>query len=445
MAISVVWQQNKYQFYLTERDLAAKTLGEFKRLCSEVTRVPVKGLKLIYCGAILKDNDAPMAAYGLTPSSKLLLLGTAQQGKVFNVPIEYGDDQSTNTPPTEAARPEPRQPSPPSDRSDSEQITPMVMPEPRHDYDDEPYYGPMPVPVDVLPHDPEPAPVSMPVPEPPMGPVAHPYGASPQRYPGPNFASPLHPSHVPTNPFRMPPMFSEPLGNASAYSAPNPFGQRPLDQRPQAPVQQPPLPQLPSQHMQPRPTQQQLPPQPPRPAPAESTRPEPSTAAIAAPSANAMVDANASQPRPSLAALTPESISHLMASDSPEEQPLLIKLRDHYSTAVKDFAQPVEIFDREAGDFMTQFVLNFHANATQSDQRLLDLRTKEYKHLSDAYRKIDALITKQLIQLDNLDIPSGHANARALRKVVIKYLDGLASHCERVTKRLTEAIEPSAT
>ncbi|KAJ1977851.1 hypothetical protein H4R34_003425 [Dimargaris verticillata] len=439
MAISVVWKQNKYQFYLTERDLAAKTLGEFKRLCSEVTRVPVNGLRLIYCGAILKDSDAPMAAYGITPSSKLLLLGTAQQGKVFNVPVEYGDDQSTHTPPTETTRPGPRHPTPPSDQSDSDQITPMAMPVPRHDYDDEPYYGPMPVPVDVMPHGSEPAPVSMPVPEIPMKSETHHYGASPQRYPGPAFASPLHPNHVPTNPFRMPPMFSEPVSNASAYSSSNPFSQPSPDQRPQVPAQQPPLPQLPPQHLQSRPAHQQPPPQPPRPAPAESTCPE-----LSAPAVTAVINASSNQPRPSLATLTPESIAHLVASDNPEEQPLLNKLRDHYDTAVKDFAKPVETFDREADDFMTQFVLNFHASSAQPDQRLLDLRTKEYKRLSDAYRKIDALITKQLIQLDNLDMPSGYANARALRKVVIKYLDGLASHCERVTKRLKEVMEPSA-
>ncbi|OZJ05140.1 hypothetical protein BZG36_01396 [Bifiguratus adelaidae] len=77
-SIYVAWGRNKFIVNFDERPngLQEATLGDLRQKCSEVTAVPVGGIKLLYSGAVMKDDSAILWSFGLRPNSKVLMMGT---------------------------------------------------------------------------------------------------------------------------------------------------------------------------------------------------------------------------------------------------------------------------------------------------------------------------------------------------------------------------------
>lgn len=55
--------------------LEETTLKQLKERLKKVTGVPVNGQKLVFSGAVMKDNTVKLGSFGLHPFSKILLIG----------------------------------------------------------------------------------------------------------------------------------------------------------------------------------------------------------------------------------------------------------------------------------------------------------------------------------------------------------------------------------
>ncbi|CDO68988.1 hypothetical protein BN946_scf184762.g4 [Trametes cinnabarina] len=73
MSIVVKWGRERLQFPLPPPDA---TLGQLRHEIAEYTHLPEKSFKLIHAGAVMKDDNAPISAYGIKPGSKIALIGT---------------------------------------------------------------------------------------------------------------------------------------------------------------------------------------------------------------------------------------------------------------------------------------------------------------------------------------------------------------------------------
>ncbi|KAG8811288.1 hypothetical protein FRC17_002536, partial [Serendipita sp. 399] len=69
------------------------TLGKLKDELSEKTGLPVGQFKLVHAGAVLKDNNAPLANYGLKGGSTVTLIGTS-------TPLPKARDAAASSKPT---------------------------------------------------------------------------------------------------------------------------------------------------------------------------------------------------------------------------------------------------------------------------------------------------------------------------------------------------------
>ncbi|KAI9469267.1 hypothetical protein LPJ78_002817 [Coemansia sp. RSA 989] len=80
------WGRERYMIKYDYDDLRDTTLGQFKEVCREVTGVPTNGMKLIFSGAIMKDDASPLAYYGIYPGASLKLIGR-KEGAEKGVPV----------------------------------------------------------------------------------------------------------------------------------------------------------------------------------------------------------------------------------------------------------------------------------------------------------------------------------------------------------------------
>ncbi|CAG8600874.1 7826_t:CDS:2, partial [Acaulospora colombiana] len=77
--IIVSWGKERIYIDFEENgagSLEKTTLKQLKERLKNITGVPVNGQKLLFSGAMMKDETAALASFGLHPSSKVLLLGT---------------------------------------------------------------------------------------------------------------------------------------------------------------------------------------------------------------------------------------------------------------------------------------------------------------------------------------------------------------------------------
>ncbi|CAG8711152.1 18678_t:CDS:2 [Dentiscutata erythropus] len=75
----VNWGREKLHIEFTEQgtgSLEETTLKELKERLKEITGVPINGQKLVFSGAIMKDETATLTSFGLQPFSKLILMGS---------------------------------------------------------------------------------------------------------------------------------------------------------------------------------------------------------------------------------------------------------------------------------------------------------------------------------------------------------------------------------
>ncbi|CAG8785768.1 30709_t:CDS:2, partial [Gigaspora margarita] len=80
----VNWGREKLHIEFTEQgtgSLEETTLKQLKERLKEITGVPINGQKLVFSGAIMKDETATLSSFGLQPFSKLILMGSKPNAK----------------------------------------------------------------------------------------------------------------------------------------------------------------------------------------------------------------------------------------------------------------------------------------------------------------------------------------------------------------------------
>ncbi|KAJ1650463.1 hypothetical protein IWQ61_008742 [Dispira simplex] len=499
MAISVIWNHRRYLFYLSEAQLASQTLGDFKQRCSELTRLPKSAIKLVFCGGVLKDDNVALVTYGIEPTAKLLLLSNipepefeidaavvsttppspqpslppveyvlpphppvppVQHGpvvsSVINVPVLQDDNSSAAHPPFPPFASSPNTGGGMnSGRSNFDQSGGFTS----HDRN---YFGPMQVPVDVYPS--STGFNAMPMPTPASSMNTNPFI-------NPETMADHHNSHSMSMPMPMPSVpgttsdissninpnyssvFVNPLStnggggealfgiesahpsaptvggstsssiNQSVDSVSNGFqssssvSTNPFRNSPQW---------VPASSITPVPVISSTVP--------EISRTSTTTTTTSVPIATEEI------PDATVPSHAPPAIAYMverLSSTNSEEQRLIDKLYLNYDEAIKQFAEPTEEYERAVDDFVTQFILNFHASP--NDEALHKLRRQERGKLDKEYNILDHIFSKHLLDLDELTIPRDFEKARALRKQIINYVDSLGVRCEGVKRRLNNA------
>ncbi|RHZ44239.1 hypothetical protein Glove_750g34 [Diversispora epigaea] len=80
----VNWGREKIQLDFNKEgpgSLGTTTLKQMKERLKNVTGVPLNGQKLLFSGAVLKDETAMLTSFGLCSSSKLILMGSKPNEK----------------------------------------------------------------------------------------------------------------------------------------------------------------------------------------------------------------------------------------------------------------------------------------------------------------------------------------------------------------------------
>ncbi|RIB14603.1 hypothetical protein C2G38_2194613 [Gigaspora rosea] len=80
----VNWGLEKLRIEFAEQgtgSLEETTLKQLKERLKDITGVPINGQKLVFSGAIMKDETATLSSFGLQPFSKLILMGSKPNAK----------------------------------------------------------------------------------------------------------------------------------------------------------------------------------------------------------------------------------------------------------------------------------------------------------------------------------------------------------------------------
>ncbi|KAI0633443.1 hypothetical protein C8Q77DRAFT_1115016 [Trametes polyzona] len=72
MSILVKWGRERLRFDLPPPD---SKLGQLRHEIAQYTQLPEHSFKLIHAGAVMKDDNAPISAYGLKAGSTIALVG----------------------------------------------------------------------------------------------------------------------------------------------------------------------------------------------------------------------------------------------------------------------------------------------------------------------------------------------------------------------------------
>ncbi|KAI0743746.1 hypothetical protein C8Q80DRAFT_1182948 [Daedaleopsis nitida] len=72
MSIVVKWGRERLRFALPP---PTARLSELRHEIAEYTQLPEQSFKLIHAGAVMKDDNAPISAYGIKPGSTIALIG----------------------------------------------------------------------------------------------------------------------------------------------------------------------------------------------------------------------------------------------------------------------------------------------------------------------------------------------------------------------------------
>ncbi|KAG0229546.1 hypothetical protein BGW42_001525 [Actinomortierella wolfii] len=74
--LQIRWGRQKFTIDFEGRVLGNIKLGELRERCKDLTGVPLGGLTLIYAGATMKDDNAPLSCFGIKPNGKITMMGT---------------------------------------------------------------------------------------------------------------------------------------------------------------------------------------------------------------------------------------------------------------------------------------------------------------------------------------------------------------------------------
>ncbi|KAG0374770.1 hypothetical protein BGX24_009983 [Mortierella sp. AD032] len=91
--ISIKWGREKKAFSFKDRILADIKLGELRHSCHEWSRVPLGGLTLIYGGATMKDDNAPLSCFGIKPNGVITMMGTRPTKTDISTLTTHGDPE----------------------------------------------------------------------------------------------------------------------------------------------------------------------------------------------------------------------------------------------------------------------------------------------------------------------------------------------------------------
>ncbi|ETW80552.1 hypothetical protein HETIRDRAFT_476210 [Heterobasidion irregulare TC 32-1] len=83
MSILVKWGRERLHFPLPALDTK---LGALRNTLAEYTHLPSSSFKLIHAGAVMKDDNAPLSAYGIHANSTILLLDSTPQAAAASSP-----------------------------------------------------------------------------------------------------------------------------------------------------------------------------------------------------------------------------------------------------------------------------------------------------------------------------------------------------------------------
>ncbi|KAG0051728.1 hypothetical protein BGZ83_003346 [Gryganskiella cystojenkinii] len=91
--INIKWGREKKTFEFQERTLADIRLGELRKGCHDWSRVPLGGLTLIYGGATMKDDNAPLSCFGIKPNAQITMMGTRPSKTDIRTLTTHGDPE----------------------------------------------------------------------------------------------------------------------------------------------------------------------------------------------------------------------------------------------------------------------------------------------------------------------------------------------------------------
>ncbi|KAF9163609.1 hypothetical protein DFQ26_002329 [Actinomortierella ambigua] len=74
--LQIRWGRERFTIDFEGRILGNIKLGELRERCRELTGVPLGGITLIYGGATMKDDNAPLSCFGIKPNGKITMMGT---------------------------------------------------------------------------------------------------------------------------------------------------------------------------------------------------------------------------------------------------------------------------------------------------------------------------------------------------------------------------------
>lgn len=97
MSILVKWGRERLHFPLPALDTK---LGALRNTLAEYTHLPSSSFKLIHAGAVMKDDNAPLSAYGIHANSTILLLDSTPQAAAVSSPNASTTPTNTKTVPT---------------------------------------------------------------------------------------------------------------------------------------------------------------------------------------------------------------------------------------------------------------------------------------------------------------------------------------------------------
>ncbi|KAL1920005.1 uncharacterized protein VTP21DRAFT_1151 [Calcarisporiella thermophila] len=95
MIIQVAWNRQLFEIDLGSSSdvLSRTTVADLKSRIKEATGMPINSMKLIYSGAVMKNDLVPLSQYGIRNRSKVMLLTSMPDGGVANRQAQDEDSE----------------------------------------------------------------------------------------------------------------------------------------------------------------------------------------------------------------------------------------------------------------------------------------------------------------------------------------------------------------
>ncbi|KAG0308766.1 BAG molecular chaperone regulator 1 [Dissophora globulifera] len=91
--LHIRWNEEAYTIDFEGKVLAQIKLRELREICKDLTGVPLGGLSLIFGGATMKDDNAPLSCWGVKPGSKVVVDGIKPTEEEIKLLTTNGDPE----------------------------------------------------------------------------------------------------------------------------------------------------------------------------------------------------------------------------------------------------------------------------------------------------------------------------------------------------------------